>query len=699
MVRSLSTKQILVLILLVIIIIPLAYIFAPAGKVPTLVYKEVTVKVPIISYKEPTAESGITGYASQEIVQGTITLEVGSLLDINQVNANPNIINPTQQINFTANITSAYAINLVTLEFENTLYVMTNSSSDIWYYDALDTNISLGTYNFTIYAKDATNYTVSKTGNFTVTDEPLPITCLSQIGDAKIKIETNLRDYTVIPKQILPIENFTAEVYNKTCIDNLAGYDSDTWSKLKIKDLDFRRQYLKDIRDNCPLVTCCITGADGKCLANTTSPSTKDVVIFGLSDYELLNKDIKAFIIHKNPISIKDGITKKAKLFMKKFWSSVFGQVIYMPQSHNTLIGSEIDIISDDFMFSENYPEDLFYDIIFITNDTWDVNISATAPTEYTCTDCETDLNINSTEVNITLDLDLIDSTSLDSDILDEGINIEHGEINISATSYNSSNTTQNYIEYFPFYGIIASSIQVTEAIATPEEVNAGDAITFKAKIVKLGLFDVDTATLQIQGTKYTMTKSGNIWYYNTFNTNIGAGTYTFKVYANDTSGKDTFPKYGIFTITAEEVPAEEPTPGRTGLITPSEPAPPTEPEIPPEEEVPLEEEEVIPPEIPEVPLFGQAIQTLLDLRDLGTLRITLAIIIWIVTIALIWWLWLLWKRKKEKEKEKYAPKKEEPWPPDIIKLKSHSDEAKKHYSSDLFILYSHIKNFFRNKK
>jgi hypothetical protein len=83
----------------------------------------------------------------------------------------------------------------------------------------------------------------------------------------------------------------------------------------------------------------------------------------------------------------------------------------------------------------------------------------------------------------------------------------------------------------------------------TPDPVDPGATINFTANVTDN--VNVNATWVEISGTNYSMTQSGSsdIWYYDTFDTNIAAGTYDYTVYANDTYGNTATPVSSNFTI------------------------------------------------------------------------------------------------------------------------------------------------------
>jgi hypothetical protein len=89
----------------------------------------------------------------------------------------------------------------------------------------------------------------------------------------------------------------------------------------------------------------------------------------------------------------------------------------------------------------------------------------------------------------------------------------------------------------------------INEINDTPDPVDPGATINFTANVTDN--VDVSAAWVGIEGTNYSMTQSGStdIWYYDTFDTNIAPGTYNYTVYANDTTNNPATPVSGNFTI------------------------------------------------------------------------------------------------------------------------------------------------------
>ncbi|MBW2999549.1 hypothetical protein KY339_02650, partial [Candidatus Woesearchaeota archaeon] len=89
---------------------------------------------------------------------------------INQINDAPDPVDREAAINFTANVTDNVNVSAAWVEIQGTNYSMTQSgSTDIWYYDILDTDITAGTYNYTVYANDTYgNNATPQAGNFTI---------------------------------------------------------------------------------------------------------------------------------------------------------------------------------------------------------------------------------------------------------------------------------------------------------------------------------------------------------------------------------------------------------------------------------------------------------------------------------------------------------------------------------------------------
>jgi len=107
-----------------------------------------------------------TNYLDREFF---LTLDI-EIPVINVANATPQIVNPGDAVNITANVTDDTAVSDVLVDINNTgNQSMTYYISNIYYYDSFNTNISPGVYTFVVYANDTlNNWAIPKTGNFTV---------------------------------------------------------------------------------------------------------------------------------------------------------------------------------------------------------------------------------------------------------------------------------------------------------------------------------------------------------------------------------------------------------------------------------------------------------------------------------------------------------------------------------------------------
>ena len=90
---------------------------------------------------------------------------------INWVNATPIAVNPGQPVNLTSNVTNNQGVDkvLVNVNRSASNSSMAKYSTDLYYYDQFNTNISPGVYNYTVYANDTSHlWAVPVTANFTV---------------------------------------------------------------------------------------------------------------------------------------------------------------------------------------------------------------------------------------------------------------------------------------------------------------------------------------------------------------------------------------------------------------------------------------------------------------------------------------------------------------------------------------------------
>jgi len=93
---------------------------------------------------------------------------------INSVSDYPDPVQNRQNITFVANVTDDFRVSVVKLEINGTNYTMIQNTSTTWYYVYNTSGLSLGTYNYTIYANDTSgNNATPMTGNFTVIITPM----------------------------------------------------------------------------------------------------------------------------------------------------------------------------------------------------------------------------------------------------------------------------------------------------------------------------------------------------------------------------------------------------------------------------------------------------------------------------------------------------------------------------------------------
>lgn len=90
----------------------------------------------------------------------------------------------------------------------------------------------------------------------------------------------------------------------------------------------------------------------------------------------------------------------------------------------------------------------------------------------------------------------------------------------------------------------------------TPDPVPIGGTINLTANITDN--IEVASATIELSGTNYSMTQegeAGDIWYYDSFDTDTTPGIYNYYVYANDTSSNEATRLSGSFEISDETAP------------------------------------------------------------------------------------------------------------------------------------------------
>jgi len=80
----------------------------------------------------------------------------------------------------------------------------------------------------------------------------------------------------------------------------------------------------------------------------------------------------------------------------------------------------------------------------------------------------------------------------------------------------------------------------------TPDPVDPGNIINFTANITDLSSI---SALIEINSQNFSMFQSGDIFYYDVLDTFIVAGTYDYRIFANDTNGFEATPLLGNFTV------------------------------------------------------------------------------------------------------------------------------------------------------
>jgi len=161
---------------------------------------------------------------------------------INWINATPNPINNSQKINITANVTDNYAVKMVTVTINGSVYYMYLSSTKDVYYDSINiSGLSSGVYNYSINATDnADNLATSMTGNFTILDNTPPNVTLNNPsidyinnsgGPINITFNCSATDNLNLKNVSLYITNSTNQsfAFNKTA--NISGTsNSSAWN-------------------------------------------------------------------------------------------------------------------------------------------------------------------------------------------------------------------------------------------------------------------------------------------------------------------------------------------------------------------------------------------------------------------------------------------------------------------------------------
>lgn len=126
-------------------------------------------------------------------------------------------------------------------------------------------------------------------------------------------------------------------------------------------------------------------------------------------------------------------------------------------------------------------------------------------------------------------------------------LNAEFGTWTINITVVDSFSASDSNTATFTVADLTDPVINSVNA--APNPVDPGNTINITANITDN--VNVDTIIVDIDGVNYTMTYSGSgdVWYYDQWDTLVTAGMYYYTVYANDTSGNNATSMDGNFTV------------------------------------------------------------------------------------------------------------------------------------------------------
>ena len=140
---------------------------------------------------------------------------------INSINDSPDPVAQGVTLNITSTVTDNFRVDTVLIEVNGVNYTTTNASGNSYYYDAWNTNVAPGTYNYTVYANDTSgNQAVPKSASFKVIDIIAPVIAnLSDIPDpvdygAVINISADVTDNVAVGTVIVDINgmNYTMTI-------------------------------------------------------------------------------------------------------------------------------------------------------------------------------------------------------------------------------------------------------------------------------------------------------------------------------------------------------------------------------------------------------------------------------------------------------------------------------------------------------
>jgi len=118
---------------------------------------------------------GVDGNCKFAPANWTLTVIDNTSPMINSVSDYPDPVQTGRNITFVANVTDDFGVSVVQLEVNGTNYTMIQNTSTTWYYVYNTSGLSLGTYNYKIYANDTSgNNAPPVTGNFTVIQQINP---------------------------------------------------------------------------------------------------------------------------------------------------------------------------------------------------------------------------------------------------------------------------------------------------------------------------------------------------------------------------------------------------------------------------------------------------------------------------------------------------------------------------------------------